>query len=107
MDTESGAQTIYECDFHCGFRGDFDSVSQHEAACVANTTPAPLQLDNVTASESSTEPRLLTGMFVCNALGVMLVAKGENQLALATDSTVLVSVLDLVRMLPPTAPNMI
>jgi hypothetical protein len=37
-------------------------------------------------------------MFVCNTLGVMLVAKGEHQLALATDSTVLVriSVLDLV-----------
>ena len=46
-------------------------------------------------------------MFVCNALGVMLVAKGESQLALAIDSTVLVSVLDLVRMIPPTASNMI
>jgi hypothetical protein len=36
-------------------------------------------------------------MFVCNALGVMLVAKSESQLALAIDSTVLVSVsvLDL------------
>ena len=39
-----------------------------------------------------------------NALGVMLVAEGENQLALAIDSAVLVSVLDLVRMVPPTAP---
>jgi hypothetical protein len=46
-------------------------------------------------------------MFVRNALGVMLVAKGENRLALTTDSTVLVSVLDLVRMVPPTASNMI
>ena len=46
-------------------------------------------------------------MFVCNALGVMLVAKGESQLALAIDSTVLVSVLDLVRMIPPNASNMI
>jgi hypothetical protein len=46
-------------------------------------------------------------MFVSNALGVMLVAKGENQLALAMDSRVLVSVLDLVRMIPPTASNMI
>ena len=42
-----------------------------------------------------------------NALGVMLVAKGENQLALAIDSAVLVSVLDLVRMIPPIASNMI
>jgi hypothetical protein len=42
-------------------------------------------------------------MFVRNTLGVMLVAKGESQLALAIDSTVLVSVLDLVRMIPPTA----
>jgi hypothetical protein len=49
----------------------------------------------------------LGGMFVRNALGVMLVAKGENQLALAPDSRVLVSVLDLVRMIPPTASNMI
>jgi hypothetical protein len=46
-------------------------------------------------------------MFVCNALGVMLVAKGENQLALAIDSTVLVSVLDLVRVIPPTASDVI
>jgi hypothetical protein len=46
-------------------------------------------------------------MFVCNALGVMLVAKGEHQLALAIDSTVLVSVLDLVRMIPPTASDLI
>ena len=48
-------------------------------------------------------------MFVCNALGVMLVAKGESQLALATNSPVLVSVsvLDLARMIPPTASNMI
>jgi hypothetical protein len=46
-------------------------------------------------------------MFVRNALGVMLVAKGEHQLAPATDSAVLVSVLDLVRMIPPTASNMI
>jgi hypothetical protein len=48
-------------------------------------------------------------MFVRNTLGVMLVAKGENQLALAVDSTVLVriSVLDLVRMIPPNACNMI
>ena len=46
-------------------------------------------------------------MFVRNALGVMLVAKGENQLALAPDSRVLVSVLDLVRMIPPTASDMI
>ena len=46
-------------------------------------------------------------MFVRNALlGVVLVAKGEKQLALAIDSTVLVSVLDLVRMIPPTASNM-
>jgi hypothetical protein len=49
------------------------------------------------------------GMFVCNALGVMLVAKGESQLALAIDSTVLVriSVLDLVRLIPPTASDVI
>jgi hypothetical protein len=46
-------------------------------------------------------------MFVCNALGVMIVAKGESQLALAIDSTVLVSVLDLVRMTPPTASDVI
>ena len=46
-------------------------------------------------------------MFVCNALGVVLVAKGESQLALAIDSTVLVSVLDLVRMISPTASIMI
>jgi hypothetical protein len=46
-------------------------------------------------------------MFVCNALGVMLVAKGESQLALATNSRVLVSVLDLVRMIPPTASDVI
>ena len=48
-------------------------------------------------------------MFVCNTLGVMLVAKGENQLALAIDSTVLVriSVLDLVRLIPPTASDVI
>ena len=46
-------------------------------------------------------------MLVCNALGVMLVAKGENQLDTALDSRVLVSVLDLVRMIPPTASNMI
>jgi hypothetical protein len=37
----------------------------------------------------------------------MLVAKGESQLALATNSTVLVSVLDLVRMIPPTASDVI
>jgi hypothetical protein len=46
-------------------------------------------------------------MLVCNALGVMLVAKGENQLDLALDSRVVVSVLDRVRMIPPTASNMI
>ena len=48
-------------------------------------------------------------MFVCNALGVMLVAKGESQLALAIDSTGLVriSVLDLVRLIPPTASDVI
>jgi hypothetical protein len=46
-------------------------------------------------------------MLVCNALGVMLVAKGESQLALATNSPVLVSVLDLVRMIPPTASDVI
>ena len=46
-------------------------------------------------------------MFVRNALGVTLVAEGENQLALAIDSTVLVSVLDLVRMIPPTASDVI
>jgi hypothetical protein len=48
-------------------------------------------------------------MFVCNALGVVLVAKGESQLALATNSPVLVSVsvLDLVRMIPPTASDVI
>jgi hypothetical protein len=48
-------------------------------------------------------------MFVCNTLGVMLVAKGEKQLALAIDSTVLVriSVLDLVRLIPPTASDVI
>jgi hypothetical protein len=47
------------------------------------------------------------GMFVRNTLGVMLVAKGESQLALAIDSTVLVSVLDLVRLIPPTASDVI
>ena len=46
-------------------------------------------------------------MFVRNTLGVMLVAKGENQLALAIDSAVLVSVLDLVRMIPLTASDVI
>jgi hypothetical protein len=50
-------------------------------------------------------------MFVRNTLlvGVMLGAKGENQLALAIDSTVLVriSVLDLVRLIPPTASDVI
>jgi hypothetical protein len=44
-------------------------------------------------------------MLFRNALGVMLVAKGENQLDIALDSRVLVSVLDLVRMIPPTASN--
>jgi hypothetical protein len=41
-------------------------------------------------------------VFVRNTLDVMLVAKGENQLALAIDSTVLlrISVLDLVRLIP-------
>ena len=49
------------------------------------------------------------GMFVRNTLGVILVAKGESQLALAIDSTVLVriSVLDLVRLTPPTASDVI
>jgi hypothetical protein len=49
------------------------------------------------------------GMFVRNTLGVMLVAKGESQLALAIDSTVLVRipVLDLVRLTPPTASDAI
>jgi hypothetical protein len=47
------------------------------------------------------------GMVVCNALGVMLVAKGESQLDLAIASTVLVSVLDLVRMIPPAASDVI
>jgi hypothetical protein len=44
-------------------------------------------------------------MLVRNTLGVMLVAKGEHPLAIAIDSTVLVriSVLDLVRLIPPTA----
>jgi hypothetical protein len=74
----------YVCDKKCGFRGSFDVVTAHEKACAGRTN-----------------------MFVRNALGVMLVAKGENQLALAIDSTVLVSVLDLVRMIPPTASNMI
>jgi hypothetical protein len=48
-------------------------------------------------------------MLVRNTLGLMLVAKGENQLALAMDSTVLVriSVLDLVRLIPPTASDVI
>jgi hypothetical protein len=36
-------------------------------------------------------------MLVRNALGVLLVAKCENQLALAKDASVSVSVLDLVR----------
>ena len=58
-------------------------------------------------SSPNTDTETLGGMFVSNALGVMLVAKGENQLALAMDSRVLVSVLDLVRMIPPTASNMI
>ena len=60
-------------------------------------------------SSPNTDTETLGGMFVSNALGVMLVAKGENQLALAIDSTVLVriSVLDLVRMIPPTASDVI
>jgi hypothetical protein len=46
---------------------------------------------------------------VRNTPGVMLVAKGENQRALAIDSTVLVriSVLDLVRLIPPTVSDVI
>jgi hypothetical protein len=48
-------------------------------------------------------------MLVRNTLGLMLVAKGENQLALAIDSTILVRilVLDLVRLIPPTASDVI